>query len=326
MTRNWSLAFGLTGVGLLVFLAIFGPFLPGIDEDLATRSYYKSFFNLPPLEPSADFWLGTDRQGRDLLSALVMGTRTTLLMAGAVSVLVFLLAIPLGIWSAHSSSVKWMLQGWNNFFSRIPLIFFIIFLVTIPFFVFSAHRPFWMLALLVVLELGKIAEVVQKGVERVHTQTYYEAAIISGTGMAGLFKWHYLPINLQQWISTFFTHIGTVLFLFGQLGIFNIFIAQKLVQLPGAPGGPTMYAITNTANIWPIYLSNILADIKTAPWIPLSAAAMIIFSMISFLALGEGIQKQSMLVRDGLAKSPGLIVNKIRDRIHGRKESRNLNI
>ncbi|SFC27154.1 peptide/nickel transport system permease protein [Bacillus sp. OV322] len=290
MKNNKSFIFGISGLGLLLFLIIFGPYLPGIDEHLTTRSYFHSFFNLPPYHPSRDFILGSDRKGRDVLSVLILGTKTTLLTGAGLSAAVFALAIPLGISSAHFPYIKVLLQGWNYLFSRIPLIFFFMFIVTIPFFIFSQHRPVWMFIILVVLETGKIAEVIEKNIQSIHQTTYYEAAMVSGTGMKGLFKWYYWPICLPQWLSSFFTHIGNMLFLIGQLGIFNIFLSQKFIQLPGGPG-PTFYGVVNTANLWPVYLTNIINDIKVAPWIPICASCFIIFSMLSFFALGEGIRQ-----------------------------------
>ncbi|WP_409304300.1 hypothetical protein [Peribacillus sp. SCS-155] len=287
MMKGLSFKMGLAGGLFFLFLIICGPFLPGVDEHLTTRSYYKSFFNLPPYEPSSDFWLGSDRDGRDLYSALILGARHTLLTVVGISVLVFLLAFPLGIGAAHLPFVRWLLRGWNYFFSRIPLIFFVIFIATIPYFVFSPHRFIFLLTLIVALEVGKVAEVMQGNVSAIQRTPYYEAAIVSGTGIVGLCKWHYIPACFQQWLSLFFSHIGSMLFLIGQLGIFNIFLSHTFVLGYG-------YEIVNNIPVWPVYLSNIINDIKWAPWIPLSAACMMMGAMLSFFALGEGLRQRSL--------------------------------
>jgi peptide/nickel transport system permease protein len=291
MKKSLSLQLGLAGGLFFLFLTLLGPYLPGVDINLTTRSYYKSFFNLPPYPPSADFWLGSDRDGRDIYSALIIGTRQTLLTVGGISILVFLLALPLGIGAAHFRVLRWMLRGWNYFFSRIPLIFFVIFVATIPALVFSPNRFVCMLLLIVMLEVGKTAEVIQKNVSSIHRKTYFEAAVVSGTGIFGLCKWYYTPICFQQWLSMFFTHIGSMLFLIGQLGVFNIFLSHKFEVGNG-------WEIVNTATVWPVYLTNIITDIKWAPWIPLFASCMMMGAMLSFFAIGEGIRKQSLLLQE----------------------------
>ena len=50
--------------------------------------------------PSAQFWLGTDRLGRDLLSRLLVGAQTTVLIAMAATALAFSLGSALGFFSA----------------------------------------------------------------------------------------------------------------------------------------------------------------------------------------------------------------------------------
>lgn len=45
---------------------------------------------------------------------------------------------------------------------------------------------------------------------------------------------------------TFFSHVGSILFLLDQLGIFNIFLAQAMIPIGGVPGGLATYEFQNT--------------------------------------------------------------------------------
>lgn len=68
------LALGLVVVTL--FVSVFGPWLTTQDPNL-----FSADLNMPP---SADHWLGTDDQGQDVYSRLIVGTRLSLLYgAGA---------------------------------------------------------------------------------------------------------------------------------------------------------------------------------------------------------------------------------------------------
>lgn len=71
---------GLGLLLLLVFTAVFAPWLAPHDPLQQNIAY-----RLEP--PSAEFWLGTDSYGRDVLSRLIYGTRVSLLV-GFVAILI----------------------------------------------------------------------------------------------------------------------------------------------------------------------------------------------------------------------------------------------
>jgi peptide/nickel transport system permease protein len=85
--RNRLAVLGLLTILSLVLVAVLAPVLapyaPTVGDLRTTRL----------LPPSAQFWLGTDDQGRDILSRLIFGARITL----KVVVLVAVLAAPIGL-------------------------------------------------------------------------------------------------------------------------------------------------------------------------------------------------------------------------------------
>jgi peptide/nickel transport system permease protein len=83
-----AFAFGL--LVLIVFLAIFGPWIVPYDP-LASNTAQA----LKP--PSAAHWFGTDQLGRDILSRVVVATRLDFFIAAASVVLVFLMGGIAGI-------------------------------------------------------------------------------------------------------------------------------------------------------------------------------------------------------------------------------------
>jgi peptide/nickel transport system permease protein len=85
--RNRLALLGLAIVGALVLVALLAPWLAPYSPtqgDLA---------NARLLPPSATHWLGTDDQGRDILSRLIHGARITLMVVTLVAVL----AAPIGL-------------------------------------------------------------------------------------------------------------------------------------------------------------------------------------------------------------------------------------
>ncbi|MGE6260205.1 hypothetical protein ACQKCU_20380 [Heyndrickxia sporothermodurans] len=319
MKKIPSLWIGIIGCSILAVFFFLGPYLPMVDGKVTKHPFIMINNNkdiiIPPFAPSYEFPLGTDHQGRDMLSALIVGTRETLLTVGIISCLTFLIGIPLGVAASHIEFIRMILQGWNYFFSRLPVFFYLVILVTIPVFIFSPNRPKWMILFLILLEMGKIADFVMKSVQVIQKTTYYEAAVISGTKIFGFWKWYYLPGCLPSWLSYFIQHMGSILFLLGQLGIFNIFISQTLIQ-EGSPA----YSIENTSLIWPMFLSNVYVDAHVAPWQLFSSSLFITFAILSFIALGDGLLKYSLQVQRGY-KVPGqglwkfIKVKKIENRV-----------
>jgi len=89
LRRNRLAMFGLALIVLLVFVAAFGPCLTPYDflsQDQTARN----------AAPSAAHWLGTDDLGRDVLSRVIYGARTALLVAIVVTIVAAALGTALG--------------------------------------------------------------------------------------------------------------------------------------------------------------------------------------------------------------------------------------
>ena len=81
VTRNRTLLAGIVLLGLIIIVAIVGPLLVDVAQA-------KVGATIPRSPPSADHWLGTDGQGRDMLTVLIMAMPQTLkvgLLAGLIS-------------------------------------------------------------------------------------------------------------------------------------------------------------------------------------------------------------------------------------------------
>ncbi|MGB3500628.1 MAG: ABC transporter permease [Mesorhizobium sp.] len=94
---------GLIVLIFVVLLAIFGPFIvPQNPYDLAQLDMMDGM--LPPgSEMGAGFtaWLGTDEQGRDLLSGIVYGMRISLFIGVTSVVIAFLIGSSVGVLAAY---------------------------------------------------------------------------------------------------------------------------------------------------------------------------------------------------------------------------------
>ncbi|HEY63224.1 MAG TPA: ABC transporter permease [Caldilineae bacterium] len=88
-SRNKLAMLGLVIVIGLIFMAVFADILAPYPYDKAVLSEARQF-------PSAAHWLGTDAIGRDLLSRIIYGARTSLTVGFLVQAVAFSIGIPLG--------------------------------------------------------------------------------------------------------------------------------------------------------------------------------------------------------------------------------------
>ncbi|GGE23369.1 peptide/nickel transport system permease protein [Gemmobacter megaterium] len=94
LRRNPSAIVGAVIVIPIILLAVFAPVLPIADPNATSWTAIR-------LPPSAQYWLGTDEIGRDILSRMIWGARASLL-AGVISVAIALVTgVPLGLLAGY---------------------------------------------------------------------------------------------------------------------------------------------------------------------------------------------------------------------------------
>jgi len=84
--------FSVLIIALLVFLALFGPWIAPYPEQGKGRTDVPNRF----LPPSREHWLGTDQLGRDVLSRIIIGCRIALQAPTVVVILAVVIGAPLG--------------------------------------------------------------------------------------------------------------------------------------------------------------------------------------------------------------------------------------
>lgn len=110
LSRFFASTQAVVGFSLLVLVAfacVFGAYLvPQNPYDLAQVTFMDSL--LPPGEISSGgftHWLGTDGQGRDMLSAIVYGLRLSVIVAASATSIAFLIGATLGLISGYFGGI-----------------------------------------------------------------------------------------------------------------------------------------------------------------------------------------------------------------------------
>ncbi|KJE76477.1 dipeptide/oligopeptide/nickel ABC transporter permease/ATP-binding protein [Ferrimicrobium acidiphilum] len=120
--RNKKTLVGVVILGFFVLVAIFGPLLAPYSPSAESTAKGMSV-----AAPSLSHLLGTDQLGRDVLSQVLIGTRTTMLIGVVTGVIATFLAVVVGV-SAGYLGAKWdeFLSLLSNLFLVFPALPFLI--------------------------------------------------------------------------------------------------------------------------------------------------------------------------------------------------------
>jgi peptide/nickel transport system permease protein len=257
---NSKAMLGLTIVLVLLVLIVFAPLLAPEDPNFG-----KLPDSLAP--PGRHYLLGADKNGRDVLSRLIFGTRTAL--GGALTVVLIseLIGVPLGIWSAYRG-------GWvDGIVTRVLDMMLAFPPLLLSFAVVAAFGPSLRNTVisLGILYVPFIARVV-RGVTLVQKEmNYVEAARAMGYPDARIIFRHILPNCVSSIIV-----VSSLDLAYALLDI----AALSYLGLGVQPPTPD----------WGNMISEGQLVLLTAPHIALSAGFLILIAVLGFNLLGDGIR------------------------------------
>lgn len=177
---------------------------------------------------SAEHWLGTDNIGRDLLTRMIYGGRTTIFVAAAATLLAFtvgtllaLTAVVLGGW------VEMFLSRLIDLFMSIPtLIFALVVLSVVP-----TTLPVLILVM-GLLDVTRVYRLAWAVAMDVHVMDYVEAARLRGEGTQWIVVREILPNALSPLVAEF-----GMKFIFMVLFVSTLSFLGLGVQPPAADWG-----------------------------------------------------------------------------------------
>lgn len=290
MSRNKALIWGSFFLLLLLLVAFIGPFLPIVDQELEreTHRYDENRKMMKvPFAPSEQNLLGTDGQGVDLLSLIVIGAKETLLIVLVIAIVRYAIAIPIGIAASSSSGmIYWFVYKWNQIFSALPTLFAAILFIKMPFIVVSENRTLWIILILALLEVGRVSYIIQQQVHALSKTTFVESGRMVGNTALGIYRRYFMPYLIPQVIINFVLDLGKVMLLLGQLGFLSIFISQFFMTYDIGIG-----ILVNQSHTWPQLLADSRNYIRTDFWIPFWPSMAIAFTIITFNLFGEGLRQ-----------------------------------
>jgi len=265
MLRQPSAVFGLVVVILVVALAIAAPLIAPFspDDQLAEGLSLEG----APLPPGGPFLLGTDTLGRDLLSRLLFGARTSLvigLVANGVAVAIGLLV---GILAGYIRGlVGNLMMRFTDLMMAFPALLLAIVLAAL------LKPSLWIVAMVIALvNWVQVARIVYTETRGLVERDFIMAERSLGAGHFRILVRHILPHLMPTAIVWSTLGIATTVLLEATLSFLGIG-----VQPPDASWG------------------NIIFDNQTyfqdAPWLVFIPGAVILLTALSFNLVGDALR------------------------------------
>ena len=258
---RWSLILGGALAGLaLVAAALSYVWTPGDVLQLSVAE------KLQP--PSAAHWLGTDQLGRDMLSMIMVGARTSIAVALVAVGIGIGLGVPLGLWAAarRDSWIDDVIMRGNDLIFAFPSLVIAI-LIT------AVLGPSAVNAIIAIgiFNIPVFARVTRGAALPISTLDYIRAAQVAGKGPARISLQHILP-NIANLLIV----QGTIQFSLGILAEAGL----SYVGLGAQPPTPS----------WGRMLAEAQTMMFQAPLLAVFPGVAIALSVLGLNLLGDGLR------------------------------------
>ena len=258
--------FGLVVIALIAAMAIAAPLIAPYDP--AEQSFEGLTLEGAPLPPNAQFPLGTDLLGRDLLSRILYGARTSLvigIVANGIAVAIgALVGIVAGFFRGFVGTV---LMRFTDLMMAFPALLLAIVLAAL-------FRPsLWIVALVIALvNWVQVARIVYTETRSLAERDFIEAERALGAGRARILFRHILP------------HLVPTIIVWGTLGISTTVLLEATLSFLGIGVRPPTPS-------W----GNIIFENQTyftsAPWLVFFPGLAIILLALAFNLVGDALRE-----------------------------------
>ncbi|MBT2469839.1 dipeptide/oligopeptide/nickel ABC transporter permease/ATP-binding protein [Streptomyces sp. ISL-66] len=266
VSAGWLALLTLATIGASV-LAPHGP----LDQDLSRVL----------AGPSANHWLGTDNLGRDLLSRLLFGGRSTLLAVAEALAVYLLIGVTLGLASGFLGGwVDWLTTRTADLLFALPGI--IIVLVVLSLFPGNLHAAMVTFA---ILGSPGMIRVLRSQTLSVREELYVAAAKVAGLTRAQTLRRHILPRLTSMVIVQAALFAAIVVIIQAGLGFLG---------LGAQPPHPS----------WGGLVADASQAIDRAPWMLVPAGVPLVITVLALGILGDTI-RDAAIERWSVSKMAG---------------------
>lgn len=262
MKRPFSFQLGVSVLLLTVILLsnILAPILAPYDPnaiDMTAR-----------LEsPSSEHWLGTDTLGRDMLSRVLYGGRSSILLALAATVLSMSLGLILGTLAGYfGGACDFVITALSNMFQGLPGTCLMIAIAGI-----LGPGIGNLLIALVVTSWAGFSRVVRTETLRIREQSYMEGLRSLGAGHSRLLVRHVFPNLMPNIVVLFTTRVGRCVLSIASLSYLGLGLRPEMPD-------------------WSVMISDARLNYRSAPHLIIVPGICIFFLLLAINLLGDALR------------------------------------
>lgn len=253
------IVFGILAV-LLILCSLFSEYLTPYDPYLQDLSNAKA-------APSAQHIFGTDRYGRDMLSRVIVGSRTsifsTLLLVAVITVIGTVIGVFCG-W--HGGRIDTVLMRISDMFLAFPGLVFALAVAGVL--GGGLHNAIFALA---AISWPKYARIARSQTLAQKETPYLRSARLSGSGTVKILAKHILPNIIGPILVTSMLDIGTMMMELAGLSFLGLGAKPPIAE-------------------WGSMMSENRALMTTVPWITMAPGLAIFVSVMIFNLLGDTVR------------------------------------
>lgn len=256
---------GLVLVVVVVFAAAFAPLIAPHDPNKQFADGLSQYGM--PRPPSAEFLLGTDLLGRDLLSRILYGARVSLIIGLVANGVAVVIGAAVGVVAGYFRGwIGTLLMRFTDVMTAFPALVLAIALAAIL-------RPsLWIVALVIAMvNWVYVARAIYAQVLAIRELQYIEATTALGVPTLGVLVRHILP------------QLSLSLLVFATLGISTSVLLEASLSYLGVgvqPPTPSWGGIINASQSY----------LTTAPWLVLFPGLAIVLTSVGFNLFGEALR------------------------------------
>jgi peptide/nickel transport system permease protein len=258
---------GAVVVILYILMAIFAPYVTGIDP---TETVYQYQF----VAPGAQFPMGTDEWGRDILTRVIYGSRTALFVGFTCAIVGSTVGLVLGVGSAYYGGIIDLLfQRVMDVFMAFPLIIMALAIVSMS---RSLNMPpessvYFVIIAITIPFIPRCARVVRASALTIREIPYIDAARANGFSDARIVLRHMVPNVMAPYLIMITAFVGQAILLEASLSFLGL-------------------GVQDPVPAWGLMLRNAQEFIRTEPWIAIWPGVAISLGVFGFNLFGDAVR------------------------------------
>jgi len=265
LSRDRLALTGLAVIALAAVAAIGAPWVAPFDP---TEQFFDGLtLEGSPLPPGGKFWLGTDLLGRDLLSRLLYGARTSLIIGIVANGTAVVIGTLLGVIAGYvQGAVGAALMRFTDLMMAFPALLLAIALAAI------FAPSLWIVAMVIALvNWVQIARVIYTETTALAAREYIEAARALGAAWPRILFLHILP------------HLVPTILVYATLGIATTVLLEATLSFLGIGVRPPTPS-------WGGIIFESQSYFLSAPWLVFFPGLAIMLLALAFNLVGDALR------------------------------------